>query len=76
MSTVLKSHSASGMYMRMQPCETEYPIEAGFGVPWMPTPGDESPIQRVPSGLLGPGGIGFCPSPSESSADTTTGSAT
>ena len=27
----------------------------------MPTPGDESPIQRVPSGLVGPGGIGFWP---------------
>src|SRR5919202_3547513 len=27
----------------------------------MPTPGADSPIQRVPSGLFGPGGIGFCP---------------
>src|SRR5947207_9180807 len=27
----------------------------------MPTPGAESPIQRVPSGLSGPGGIGCCP---------------
>src|SRR5437588_12494028 len=27
----------------------------------MPTPGAESPIQRVPSGLFGPGGIGFSP---------------
>ena len=27
----------------------------------MPTPGAESPIQRVPSGLPGPGGIGFAP---------------
>ena len=44
--------------MRMQPCETEYPIEAGSGVPWMPTSGAESPIQRVPRGLPGPGGIG------------------
>ena len=27
----------------------------------MPTPGAERPIQRVPSGLPGPGGIGFAP---------------
>src|SRR5215210_3035168 len=27
----------------------------------MPTPGAESPIQRVPSGLPGPGGIGSLP---------------
>src|SRR5438105_4672458 len=27
----------------------------------MPTPGAERPIQRVPSGLSGPGGIGFWP---------------
>ena len=27
----------------------------------MPTAGDEMPIQRVPSGLPGPGGIGFAP---------------
>ena len=29
---------------------------ASSGVPWMPTPGAERPIQRVPSGLPGPGG--------------------
>ena len=60
-ATWLNSHSASRMYIRMQPCESEYPIEPGFGVPWMPTPGADRPIQRVPSGLFGPGGIGFCP---------------
>src|SRR5581483_5460395 len=60
-STWSNSHSASGMYMRMQPCESEYPIEAESGVPWMPTPGAVRPIQRVPSGLPGPGGIGFAP---------------
>src|SRR5436190_24372411 len=27
----------------------------------MPTPGADRPIQRVPSGLFGPGGIGACP---------------
>ena len=32
----------------------------GFGVPWMPTPGADRPIQRVPSGLPGPGGTGLC----------------
>ncbi len=46
----------------MQPCEAEYPIEAASGVPWMPTYGAEMPIQRVPSGFPGPGGIGFAPS--------------
>ena len=30
-------------------------------MPWMPTPGAERPIQRVPSGLPGPGGIGCSP---------------
>jgi hypothetical protein len=30
-------------------------------VPWMPTPEAERPIQRVPSGFPGPGGIGFSP---------------
>ena len=49
------SHSASGMRMRMHPCEAEYPIEAASGVPWIPTYGTERPIQRVPSGLPGPG---------------------
>jgi hypothetical protein len=47
--------------MRMHPCEAEYPIEAAFGVPWMPTPRAERPIQRVPSGFRGPGGIGLAP---------------
>ena len=28
-------------------------------MPWIPTAGDEIPIQRVPSGFPGPGGIGF-----------------
>src|SRR6202008_165336 len=59
--TWLKSHSADGMNMRMQPCGAEYPSEAGSGVPWMPTPGADRPIQRVPSGLPGPGGIGWAP---------------
>ena len=48
----------------------------GFGVPWMPTPGAERPIQRVPSGLPGPGGTGSSPRPTPSSAGTTTGSPT
>src|SRR5436189_3621078 len=59
--TWLNSQSASGMYMRMQPCEAEYPTDAASGVPWIPTPGADVPIQRVPSGLPGPGGIGFRP---------------
>ena len=48
--------------MRMHPCDAEYPMEAAFGVPWIPTYGDEIPIQRVPRGLLGPGGTGSWPS--------------
>jgi hypothetical protein len=36
-------------------------IELGLFVPWMPTPGAESPIQRVPSGFPGPGGTGLSP---------------
>src|SRR5262249_6791733 len=59
MSTCVNSHSTCGINIRMQPCEAEYPIEAASGVPWMPTYGAERPIQRVPSGLPGPGGIGF-----------------
>ncbi len=57
-STWRKSHSASGIRIRMQPCEAEYPIDAASGVPWIPTYGAEIPIQRVPSGLPGPGGTG------------------
>src|SRR5207253_1854053 len=34
------------------------PIELEALVPWMPTAGAEVPIQRVPSGLPGPAGIG------------------
>jgi len=60
-STWSNSHSASGLRMRMQPWEAEYPIDAASGVPWMPTFGAESPIQRVPSGFPGPGGIGAIP---------------
>src|ERR671934_2003668 len=60
-STCSKSHTASGMCIRMQPCDAEYPIDASLGVPWMPTPGADRPIHRVPSGLLGPGGIGCWP---------------
>src|ERR1051326_2620331 len=36
-------------------------MDAASGVPWIPTPAALSPIQRVPSGLPGPGGIGFRP---------------
>src|SRR3954468_1410110 len=59
--TCVNSHSASGMRMRMQPCDALYPIEVASGVPCRPTPGAEMPIQRVPSGLPGPGGTGFSP---------------
>src|SRR5215510_8383379 len=59
--TWLYSHSADGTCIRMQPCDSEWPIDHGSSVPWMPTPGALSPIQRVPSGLPGPGGTGFNP---------------
>src|SRR4051794_28191150 len=65
-STWSKSHSASGTCIRMQPCDALYPIEPGSSVPWMPTPGASRPIQRVPSGLPGPGGTGLRPFPHES----------
>ena len=36
-------------------------MEAESGVPWIPISGSERPIQRVPSGLPGPGGTGSAP---------------
>ena len=59
--TWLKSHSAEGIAIRIQPCEAEYPSDDGSGVPWMPTAATLSPIHRVPSGLPGPGGTGSRP---------------
>src|ERR1700712_2336654 len=59
--TCVNSHSASGMRMRMHPWEALYPMDVASGVPCRPTPGEEIPIQRVPSGLPGPGGTGFSP---------------
>src|SRR5918992_3061147 len=53
-----KSHSASWRYMRTQPCEAKPPMEAELYVPWIPTAPTDRPIQRVPSGFPGPGGIG------------------
>ena len=53
--------STSEMYMRMQPWDAADPMDAELGVPCMPMPGAEVPIQRVPSGLPAPGGMG--PSP-------------
>ena len=44
--------------MRRQPWLAALPMLQSAGVPWMPTAGAEVPIQRVPSGLPGPGGIG------------------
>ena len=64
--TRLNSHSADGICIRMQPCDSEWPIDHGSEVPWMPTPGALSPIQRVPSGLPGPGGTGCAPAAHES----------
>ena len=55
------SHSADGTCIRMQPCDSEWPIDHGSLVPWIPTPGALSPIQRVPSGFPGPGGTGLSP---------------
>ena len=50
----------------MHPWEAFQPIELGSSVPWIPTPGAERPIQRVPSGLSGPGGTGLRPCAQES----------
>ena len=59
--TCSKSHSADGIAMRMHPWDAEYPREAASGVPWIPTEGELMPIQRVPSGLPGPGGTWLAP---------------
>src|SRR4029077_15333728 len=64
--TLLYSHSAEGTCIRMQPCDSEWPIDHGSSVPWMPTPAALNPIQRVPSGLFGPGGTGWAPAAHES----------
>src|ERR1051326_5871278 len=64
--TRVYSHSADGTCIRMQPCDSECPIDHGSSVPWRPTPGALSPIQRVPSGLFGPGGTGLAPAAHES----------
>src|SRR5437764_15260062 len=64
--TRVNSHSADDTCIRMQPCDSECPIDHGSEVPWMPTPGALNPIQRVPSGLPGPGGTGVAPAAHES----------
>src|SRR5712671_2765972 len=44
-------------FMRMQPCEAEWPSDARLAVPWKPTD-PLNPIQRATSGLPGsPPGI-------------------
>jgi len=45
----------------MHPWDAAWPIVKACGVPWMPTAGADVPIQRVPSGLPEPGGIGSRP---------------
>src|SRR2546423_14836911 len=64
--TRVNSHSADDTCIRMQPCDSECPIDHGSSVPWMATPDALSPIQRVPSGLPGPGGTGSSPCAHES----------
>src|SRR3954452_15416355 len=73
---MLNSRSTSGIDMRMQPCDTLYPIDAGSFVPWIPTPAQPSPIQRVPSGLSGPGGMGSAPTAQGESGGVQVGSTT
>ncbi len=46
--------------MRMQPWEADLPIELGTLVPWIPKPRMLSPIHRVPSGFVLPGGTTTC----------------
>jgi hypothetical protein len=49
--------AASQFAIRMQPWLPARPIVSGLFVPWMPIPGLFKPIQRMPTGLLGPGGM-------------------
>ena len=61
--TATRRRAPASARSRARRCSRSRPAAS---VPWMPTPGLEMPIQRVPSGLTGPGGTGFSPCAQES----------
>src|ERR1700682_4012451 len=52
---LLPSKPASQFVSRTQPWDSDLLTFEGLGVPWMPYPSAESPIQYDPTGLFGPG---------------------
>src|ERR1700686_4757024 len=53
--TLLPSRTTSQFVSRTQPWDSVLLTFEGLGVPWMPYPSAESPIQYDPAGLFGPG---------------------
>ena len=53
--TLLPSKPTSQLVSRTQPWDSDLLTLEGFGVPWMPIPSADSPIQYDPAGLFGPG---------------------
>ena len=49
------SRPASQLVSRTHPCDSDLLTLDGLGVPWMPYPSADSPIQYEPTGLFGPG---------------------
>src|ERR1700709_1687391 len=49
------SKPASQFVSRTQPWDSDLLTLEGLGVPWIPYPSADSPIQYDPTGLLGPG---------------------
>jgi hypothetical protein len=53
--TLFPSRLTSQLVSRTQPWDSDLLTLEGLGVPWIPYPSAESPIQYDPTGLLGPG---------------------
>src|SRR3977135_3031457 len=53
--TLLPNKLASQFVSRTQPWDSDLLTFEGLGVPWIPYPSDDSPIQYDPTGLFGPG---------------------
>src|SRR5207302_6212833 len=53
--TLRPNKPASQFVSRTQPWDSDLLTFEGLGVPWMPYPSAESPIQYDPTGLFGPG---------------------
>src|SRR3984957_2774138 len=54
---LLPSNTTSQLVSRTQPWDSDLLTFEGLGVPWMPYPSADRPIQYDPAGLFGPGGI-------------------